>query len=739
MFESLAPFDKAARVRRPSQQRASPTLRAIRSAERSAAQRASSNRCAQDSGAITIRPGRERTPALTMPIFSAIRLRAVLVTAGAATVIGMVVLGAAGGLAASGRVAADSPHHRARRASHILANSCFAIASVARVRFLRVAGADAYRADRRARAAAAPFYFKPTGLGTYLIYDPGRKLLASKGSSGVGRSDAPGPAAEWRPARRTKGSFAIVSTSNGRELTAQRKGTLNLTPRRPGDRTHQFELVRARGCKRFPEAQVGARGRPFRGTRRDGTAFGFSDAHLHITADLRAGGRVIHGENFDRFGITDALGGDERDHGPDGSLDTTGNLLRSGSPAGTHDTHGWPTFAGWPVRDTYTHQQTYYVWLERMWMAGMRLVVAQTVEDEPLCRLEQVKSHSCDETATIELEIARLRALERYVDAQSGGRGRGWFRLVYDPRQARRAIARGKLAVIIGMESSDALGCSEFEGIPRCTRADVDRRLDELHRLGLRGMFIAHWIDNAFAGAAFEPGATGEFISGLQVLQTGRPFISERCTEGDEADGRCNSRGLTDLGQYLVERLMARHMLIEVDHLSQKARKSVLAITRAHHYPVISSHTGTGGEWTPAQLKELYAAGGLASADPEEAPALAAKILRLGRYRSPGHYFGVGLGSDTGGFNALPAPRADARAHPLRYPFKSYDGKVRFMRERTGTRVFDLNTDGVAHYGLFADLIADMQRRRDTRRALRPLFRSAEAYLQMWERTTARG
>jgi len=59
-------------------------------------------------------------------------------------------------------------------------------------------------------------------------------------------------------------------------------------------------------------------------------------------------------------------------------------------------------------------------------------------------------------------------------------------------------------------------------------------------------------------------------------------------------------------------------------------------------------------------------------------------------------------------FSSLPGPRADASANPLHYPFRSYDGQVTFTRERTGTRTFDLNTDGVAHYGLIADLIGEI-------------------------------
>ena len=62
----------------------------------------------------------------------------------------------------------------------------------------------------------------------------------------------------------------------------------------------------------------------------------------------------------------------------------------------------------------------------------------------------------------------------------------------------------------------------------------------------------------------------------------------------------------------------------------------------------------------------------------------------------------------------------------------------RFVRQRTGTRVYDLNRDGVAQYGLLADLLADV-RGRGARRAVLSLFRSADAYLRMWRRAVAHG
>ena len=44
----------------------------------------------------------------------------------------------------------------------------------------------------------------------------------------------------------------------------------------------------------------------------------------------------------------------------------------------------------------------------------------------------------------------------------------------------------------------------------------------------------------------------------------------------------------------------------------------------------------------------------------------------------------------------------------------------------------------MAHYGLFADLLAEMQDVEGGRAATRALFGSAEAYLETWERAEGR-
>ena len=63
---------------------------------------------------------------------------------------------------------------------------------------------------------------------------------------------------------------------------------------------------------------------------------------------------------------------------------------------------------------------------------------------------------------------------------------------------------------------------------------------------------------------------------------------------------------------------------------------------------------------------------------------------------------------------------------------------MRFRRQRSGERGFDLNADGVAHYGLLPDYLAETLRRPGGKRALRLLFRSTQAYLDTWRRASQR-
>ena len=58
--------------------------------------------------------------------------------------------------------------------------------------------------------------------------------------------------------------------------------------------------------------------------------------------------------------------------------------------------------------------------------------------------------------------------------------------------------------------------------------------------------------------------------------------------------------------------------------------------------------------------------------------------------------------------------------------------------EVTGTHRFNFNSQGVAQYGQYPDLLAYMRQQRGGLAASRILFHSAEAYLEMWARVKRR-
>ena len=99
--------------------------------------------------------------------------------------------------------------------------------------------------------------------------------------------------------------------------------------------------------------------------------------------------------------------------------------------------------------------------------------------------------------------------------------------------------------------------------------------------------------------------------------------------------------------------------------------------------------------------------------------------------------------------NISPARTADLarklRAVYLKWdamqPERSPNTGARLLRSTAGQREFDINLDGLAHYGMLPDFLQDVSNLLRTSSGpvtdLRALFRSAEDYIQMWERVEA--
>ena len=68
-----------------------------------------------------------------------------------------------------------------------------------------------------------------------------------------------------------------------------------------------------------------------------------------------------------------------------------------------------------------------------------------------------------------------MYALQDYIDAQFGGPGKGFFRIVKTPAGGAPVINAGKLAVVLGVEVSEVLDCGRLNDVPHCN-TDADRR-----------------------------------------------------------------------------------------------------------------------------------------------------------------------------------------------------------------------------------------------------------------------
>ena len=112
----------------------------------------------------------------------------------------------------------------------------------------------------------------------------------------------------------------------------------------------------------------------------------------------------------------------------------------------------------------------------------------------------------------------------------------------------------------------------------------------------------------------------------------------------------CNARGLTDLGEHLIRRLMAKRMIVDPDHLSVRARKSVMSLLEAERYSgVVSSHSWS----TPDVVPRIYNLGGVITPYAGDSKTFVKKWREEApKANRKKFYFGFGYGADMNGFGA---------------------------------------------------------------------------------------
>lgn len=669
----------------------------------------------------------------------------------------------------------------AEQAVYSLAQGCYAIQSPENDKYLaryhKGGALDAglgYIFNSTSLDNAGKFFFKPSALGHFLLKEQER-YLATHLPLEVSSGDHPGSFAEWKvTAHRIDNTWQYQLQADKLQQYPLKHHYSNggglylfdLTNPNNNGAENLFRLVKATGCSPFPEASLNL-------TIKDDSVAtthsidepvrGYIDAHVHITSNEFMGGKMMHGHPFHKYGIENALNDSKGVHGPSGSLDIIGNLIGYNDPSHRYDTKGYPELPFWPNQKQLSHMQLYYKWIERAHKGGLKMMVAYLVENEVLCNVQKtvnpaswINPNSCDVMDSMDLQIQRIREMQDYIDAQAGGPGKGFFRLVTSSQQARQVIADGKLAIMLGTETSEIFRCGGKDAT--CTEQHVDAGIDAIYDKGVRIFYPIHRFDNQFGGAYIQDGfinvgqalSSGHFFETKEGCQGGTkmtpgfPLIGnlpviknildtlglQPAYNGDNNAKHCNKRGLTKLGSYLVNRMIDKKMMIATDHMGPATATAVFEIAKQRQYSgIISDHRVTR---TPDNFKTIASLGGYIGTYNFNSNAVSSDITNLQNIANQhqGDFeIGVGLSTDMGGLAVQGTARENSS---LQYPFVSDDGRYEFEQQVTGNKAYNYNQTGIAHYGLMADHLADIRQVNTT--AYESVMKSAEGYLKTLER-----
>jgi len=154
-----------------------------------------------------------------------------------------------------------------------------------------------------------------------------------------------------------------------------------------------------------------------------------------------------------------------------------------------------------------SHQMMHINWIRRAYEGGLRLLVADAVNNRAItwALLDNPGSNPPVDSDAIERQFQYLIAMAKA--------NASWMEIVLSPAHARRVIAAGKLAVVLGSEV-DAFGeCNMGPSVisatganvsvaDRCNWSNVLAKLEHFHQMGQRKMNPIHLADNGFGGMA---------------------------------------------------------------------------------------------------------------------------------------------------------------------------------------------------------------------------------------------
>ena len=228
---------------------------------------------------------------------------------------------------------------------------------------------------------------------------------------------------------------------------------------------------------------------------------GFADLHTHLFANEGFGGKFFQGKAFHENGISSAL-----THSPYSFLERPWvGVVEKAMGVGKQNKKEKKKLEGWSRYNQSNRQTMYYEWLKRAKDGGLRFIIVDAVNNAVLCKLvPKQKGVSCDDMEVVSRQIDAAYELQGFVDDEAGGEGKGWFRIVTSPDQARKVIKEDKLAVMLGIEVDSLFNCK----LKQCDMKKVEEDLLQYKAKGVRHIFPIHLFDNGFGGAAiYQSGA----------------------------------------------------------------------------------------------------------------------------------------------------------------------------------------------------------------------------------------
>lgn len=523
---------------------------------------------------------------------------------------------------------------------------------------------------------------------------------------------------------------------------------------------------------------------------------GWVDLHTHPMSNLAFGGKLFHGApsvgslmpsvqmpndpecRFDEraTSIAEALSQDGPTRG-DPIQSKCGDVLRNtlikaiegvnGAQVAPAGADGYPAFTYWPRWDDITHQKMWIDWIRRSWQYGQRVMVALSHNNRVIGDIVTLGGAGAitgvtDDQASSALQIEEIKTL---VAAHSD-----FMAVARTPDELRSIVEGGRLAIVLGVEI-DKIG--NFG--PGVTTQMIDAEIAALHATGVRYVLPIHLTDNVFGDAAINQ----DFYNLLNVIENGAWWSVGCAAFSDEVGFRAlgvpavfnqfrppgtpplpsnpsclftisgatvftghvkvrTTNGLTSLGDFAIGAMMKRGMIVDIDHMSDRAANRTLtraAAVPGGGYPLTSGHAGIRSRTLPGQnaensrtttqLARIACLGGMfgLGTDGAQASNWTGEYARgyevMRRAFAPnglcpqGQPLGVGfmgLGTDTNSLVKTPGP-SFPRQTPIynaSHPFNAGVSPLTQSVKGNG-QVWDYTTAGVAHYGMFADFLRDVR------------------------------